>query len=214
MERNFNEFASVVRDLMKKAAESIISKLVKEIPENNLGYSNVNFGVIYNDICRQLCEKYGKILEKHEFDEFMNEYLCQDKRVFLRNPVEIPCREKEVAEYHIAVYFNNLGEVSNEYADEYLAKFVKNYMVFPLKAFDEDRYSYIYSYDGEIWNKDLYALQHFANYGEKELDEMIKKMQAIAKGYGCIIELVSEDKIYPETRCEDRMHILIKREAE
>lgn len=214
MERNLSKVTLTAHELMRKEAEIIIELLVKQVPKNNLGYLCVNFGMIYSDICKKLHVMYGESLEKQDFDKFMNDYFGKDERIFLRAPLELPCKEREVLNYIIVVYFNNLGELSSEVVDAYIEKFVKDYLIFPLRALSEDSFHYMYSSDGEIIDKDLFALQHFAGYGEKEMDEIFKKMQDIAKKYNCTLDLVPESEIYSRTLFEDRLHIMIKREAQ
>lgn len=212
MNRNFNEVSVVAYDLLKKAVEDIISKLEEEFPENNLGCSRVRFGAIYIDICNELQERCGEKLEKKVFDDFMNEYLPNDKRVFMRCPVELPSEEKKVKNYIFGIYFNNLGEVYLEYADTFIARFVKKYLIKPLQESGEDSYYRMYIYDEDPIDGSLFALQHFGNYGEAEKEEMVKKMKIVAKRFNCTLEIVPEYEIYSRSESDENLYFLIKRE--
>ena len=214
MERNFSGIGFAACDLMRKATVNIISRLMEKIPENNIGYSFVEFGAIYIEIRNELQDKYGVILEKKDFESFMSENLCEDERVFLRSPVELPRKESDMKDYIEPVFFNNLGEVSPEYVDSYIARFVEDDLIFNMRTFHDDVYHCMYGYDGEIFNNALFALQHFANYDENEMNEVVKKMQSVAKGFNCTLTLVPEDEIYDGTRWENRMHLLIKHEVQ
>lgn len=210
MDRRFDEIRSNVNELMMEAVQSIFNKLEAEIPHNSIGECCVEFGKIYINICMELSNNCGVILEKEAFDKFMNEHLGADKRIFMRKPVKLPFKQKDVKDYGCYIYFNNLDEISPEYADSYIEMFVKEYLIKPLQNSGKTKYHYIYSYKGTIIDGPMFALHHFTKYSYKENEEILKKMQRVASKYNYSLELVPEYEIYSRSEADDILYFLIK----
>lgn len=200
---------AVLRDL-EETAKEILKELEAKIPENNLGCLKIDYGFKYALLHWKLRVGLKYHLEKDEFDNFMNAYLAQNSKVYLREPLKLCEDDKEIALCRPYVYYNNLGEVYPEYAYTYLVNYVKK-LISEIGLFFQDSRDDLYSCDGTVCNPDLFALIHFGKYTDADVEEMFKMMKIAAKRNGAVLEIIPEPQVFSRSEREYDFYVHVHR---
>ena len=207
------KFDQAVQKRMQDVGEKLVADLEKKFPKNEIGYLLIEYGKMYLEACNALRDECEISLSKSDFDEFMNDFLSKDSRIFVREPLKLP-EENENLEYcKKYVYWNNYGELYMEYIDTYLAKFMKNEII---PKMNESKFGYYYF---ELLRKDryvdgtLFMIHHFGNEIARLKYPLVHKMMLIANRYGAKLSSVPEYKIYSRSEETDVIYILIEKEA-
>jgi len=181
---------------LEAVAKEINDKLEKTVPEGQIGYCFIEYGKLYARVYRFLKEWYGNYLTKEEFESYVNKRLGENKKVYCRESLKLAEDDKELPLSDYCIYYNNFGEVSQEYATTYITRYVDS-LIERKKASSEPKYHVPYSVDGKIIDQVLYALIHFANYGENDVAEMFRVMEAAAKNKNQRLKFTSLAEVYP-----------------
>lgn len=193
---------------LEAVAKEIKDKLEKTVPKGQIGYCFIEYAKLYAGVYRFLKEWCGYYLTKEEFETYVNERLGENKKVYLREPLKLPKDDKELPLYEPCIYYNNFGEVSQDYASAYIGRYVDSLIERKRRYFesylckgknvDQVRdYHVPYSVDGKIIDQVLYALIHFANYDEEDMVEMFRAMEVDAQNKGQRLKFTSLDEVYP-----------------
>lgn len=125
-----------------------IELLSSEFPRGSIGMEYVQFGRLYFDIAIDVFHRYSEEFPTEIFNEYWNEHLNAEKRIFFRGKVDVKVDYEELrkeSEFNnfpflelcdnvyvvfescnISVFWNNGAKVDEEFARAYLKEYFEN----------------------------------------------------------------------------------------
>lgn len=210
MRKAKNELRIFEENLMRKAFETILNDCKTVIKKKEIGFIYVRYGKLYLEACNAMMHEWSQPIEKTVFDRYMNRRIKSYKRAYVTEPFELPDSDERIEDYGVDVYWNNVGEISAQYEDMYLERFVKKSLVEQLWKSGDEFYFIPYTYYGEIFNPYLHVLQIFGHYDKAKNEEMFKKMNSIASHYNMQVKLVPEYMLFSRSDELDIDYIVIR----
>lgn len=205
-------FLPKAEEVMKEAADDLINQLSEKFPNHHFGCWHFEYGKMFLKVYREVCRSVGP-LDKDVFDEFMNEYLSRDSRVFLREPLKLHKDDKLLGLQKCWIYWNDNQNITVESASMYIARYVRDELISKIVDWNDGHiglYFTNYSAYGKLVDGPIYALQHFGKLNERDLRFVIERMKCVAARYKTCLDIVHEPEIYSHSDNMNYNYILVK----